>query len=132
MIPARVNTGSIEWPAAAQAGKMSLRKPRGVVHHYAPLGFAHMNGNELKFKSCICEFAPLSNCFTSLGRTFGGQLISYGGQRVIANPPSDVAGSKAAPPPANAGTPDPAIAATPPAATKKARNRTTKKKEPEA
>ncbi len=129
LIPARVPSGNIEWPAAAQAGKMSLQKPRGVVHHYAPLGFAHMNGNELKFKSCICEFAPLGDCFASRGRTFGGQLIRDGGQQVIVNAPTNVAGSKPATPPVAFPT-DAAVAATPRASSKKARRRRTATKKP--
>jgi hypothetical protein len=36
VIPARVATGSIEWP---QSGSQpALLAPRGIVHHYAPLG----------------------------------------------------------------------------------------------
>lgn len=129
LIPARVNTGNIEWPAAEQAGKMSLHKPRGVVHHYAPLGFVHLNGNELEFKSCICEFGPLGDCFASRVRTFGGQLIRDGGQTVVVNPAPATPGKAT---PADAATDATAPAPPPPAATKRARKRAIKKKAPEA
>jgi hypothetical protein len=41
LIPARVATGALEWPTHLDAQKIAvadLRPPRGIRHHYAPLG----------------------------------------------------------------------------------------------
>jgi hypothetical protein len=71
LIPARVATGKLEWPNTLTAGKEvpDLLGPKGIEHHYAPLGFLSWNekaDNNTKstFRSCRCDFDPLSSCFT--------------------------------------------------------------------
>lgn len=56
LIPARVATGTIEWPDG-----MAM-PPHGVEHHYAPLGFVWKEGEDLVFGGCRCEFTPASPC----------------------------------------------------------------------
>ncbi|HEY0726974.1 MAG TPA: DUF6519 domain-containing protein [Pyrinomonadaceae bacterium] len=62
LIPARVATGSIEWPAA-ENGMTKQLPPRGVLHHFAPLAFATWANGSVTFAGCDCTFAPLSTCF---------------------------------------------------------------------
>ena len=56
LIPARVATGTIEWPDS-----MAL-PPHGVEHHYAPLGFVWWAGNTLTVKGCGCAVSVQSTC----------------------------------------------------------------------
>jgi hypothetical protein len=56
VVPARVATGAIEWPDG-----MAL-PPNGVDHHYAPLGLAWWDGENLEFGTCQCTFSPASLC----------------------------------------------------------------------
>jgi hypothetical protein len=58
LIPARVATGTIEWPVG-----MAL-PPRGVEHHYAPLGFVWWDDEDLIAGGCRCVFSPGSACGT--------------------------------------------------------------------
>jgi hypothetical protein len=61
LIPARVATGSIEWPQDGAGGPVAL-PPRGIVHHYAPLFTVTATGAEpfvTLVKDCRCLFAPL-------------------------------------------------------------------------
>jgi hypothetical protein len=62
LIPARVATGSIEWPAA-DGGMTKQLPPRGVLHHFAPLAFAAWANGAVTFTGCECTFEPLSTCF---------------------------------------------------------------------
>ena len=62
LIPARVATGSIEWPPA-ENGMTKQLAPRGVLHHFAPLAFATWANGNVTFAGCDCTFAPLSTCF---------------------------------------------------------------------
>ena len=65
LIPARVATGNIEWPNPDTEGKKvsTIRMPpRGVVHHYAPLGFVTWPGGTIDIDQCHCEFEPLGDC----------------------------------------------------------------------
>jgi Family of unknown function (DUF6519) len=65
LIPARVATGSIEWPHALGAdGKTQwqARGPNGVEHHYAPLGFVGLNDGELRTTACVCVIEPIGDC----------------------------------------------------------------------
>jgi hypothetical protein len=62
LIPARVATGGIEWPAA-EGGMTKQLAPRGVLHHFAPLAFALWSNGNVNFTGCDCTFAPLSSCF---------------------------------------------------------------------
>lgn len=70
LIPARVATGDIEWPKAS--GKPDALPPRGIEHHYAPLGYVEWRDKELQLKSCLCAFPPLSGCFAKAQRVEGG------------------------------------------------------------
>ncbi len=52
LIPARVATGDIEWPKSDGSNPDPL-PPRGVKHHYAPLGIVgNDSGNVRVFQSC--------------------------------------------------------------------------------
>jgi hypothetical protein len=62
LIPARVATGSIEWPAA-ENGMTKQLPPRGVLHNFAPLAFAAWANGNVTFTGCDCTFAPMSTCF---------------------------------------------------------------------
>lgn len=62
LIPARVATGGIEWPIDGSGDAMPL-PPRGIEHHYAPLGFIGDSDNgEVQTHSCLCTVYPMSNC----------------------------------------------------------------------
>lgn len=62
LIPARVATGSIEWPPV-ENGITKQLAPRGVLHNFAPLAFAVWANGNVTFTGCDCTFAPLSSCF---------------------------------------------------------------------
>jgi hypothetical protein len=68
LIPARVATGKIEWPSSEKDHKTVWEPlpPHGVVHHYAPLGFATWKDESFKFEPCGCAFGPLSSCFKAV------------------------------------------------------------------
>ncbi|MDE2093445.1 MAG: hypothetical protein KGI87_06300, partial [Burkholderiales bacterium] len=34
----------------------------GIEHHYAPLGFVAMAGNEPTATPCLCEIEPINSC----------------------------------------------------------------------
>ena len=74
MIPARVATGGIEWPADP-GGAMAAVQPKGVRHHYAPLGYLAFVGETFQFQSCRCEFDPGSSCFQLGSLAIGAQLL---------------------------------------------------------
>jgi hypothetical protein len=67
LIPARVATGSIEWPGTFD-GMTRQTPPRGVLHHYAPLAFAIWAGGNVTFTECDCTFGPASSCFKLANR----------------------------------------------------------------
>jgi hypothetical protein len=63
LIPARVATGEIEWPrspAANNGSTADFLPPRGIEHHYAPLGQLTWNGNAWSTTSCLCPLSTLS------------------------------------------------------------------------
>ena len=65
LIPARVATGNIEWPSESDPdGKpvATMMRPRGIEHHYAPLGFVEWDGETITIQTCRCEFAPSVEC----------------------------------------------------------------------
>jgi hypothetical protein len=66
LVPARVATGSIDWPHARDAGgdiEWFAQPPHGVEHHYAPLGYLAPNSdNVLDVSPCVCEFEPINDC----------------------------------------------------------------------
>jgi len=81
LIPARVATGNIEWPAPDSdsiATFTTLLEPNGVVHHYAPLGFVEWPNGALHIESCNCEFEPLSSCFSSGSVAVAASLLRNG------------------------------------------------------
>lgn len=92
LIPARVATGDIEWPMGHGAdGSRAplLERPRGIEHHYAPLGFLKLGDNG-SFKSCRCEFEPAGDCFAH---------VSLGtGAGALRNPPVRVNETPVTPP----------------------------------
>jgi hypothetical protein len=63
LIPARVATGDIEWPRDAQGGSLP-QTPRGVQHHYAPLGFLHRprEQDSLATTACACIVRSTNSC----------------------------------------------------------------------
>jgi hypothetical protein len=77
-IPARIATSEIEWPLVEDASgndTPELLPPRGIEHHYAPLGFVGWRDEEWKLKSCRCDFEPLSSCFGMGSIAVGAHLI---------------------------------------------------------
>jgi uncharacterized protein DUF6519 len=61
LIPARVETGDIEWPKMP-GGQPKALPPRGVLHHYAPLALLSVdsgNTTVLPPDDCRCKFDPL-------------------------------------------------------------------------
>lgn len=81
LIPARVATGTIEWPQSDSdnVGTMTAQvAPHGVVHHYAPLGFVNWKNQKLEIGSCNCEFEPLSSCFVGGSIAVGANLLRPG------------------------------------------------------
>ena len=78
LIPARVATGNIEWPASESDSFGAITahlEPHGVVHHYAPLGFVNWPNQKLEIESCNCEFEPASSCFASGSVAVGASLL---------------------------------------------------------
>ncbi|HKA20508.1 MAG TPA: DUF6519 domain-containing protein [Blastocatellia bacterium] len=78
LIPARVATGNIEWPASESENLVAITAqvaPHGVVHHYAPLGFVKWPNQKLEIESCDCEFEPLSSCFAGGSVAVGASLL---------------------------------------------------------
>ncbi len=62
LIPARVATGNIEWPLDDN-NEAEFQHPRGITHHYAPLGFIGSIANgQIQSHSCRCVIYPLSTC----------------------------------------------------------------------
>lgn len=71
LVPARVATGSIEWPTTTDATGKTVwlpEPPQGVRHHYAPLGFVGLNDGELGVTSCLCTLAPINSCARQFNR----------------------------------------------------------------
>jgi hypothetical protein len=58
LIPARVATGTIEWPQANDLNPQPL-PPHGIEHHYALLGFASWANRKLNIENARFEFWPL-------------------------------------------------------------------------
>jgi hypothetical protein len=64
LIPARVASGTIEWPFTLNENgvpQWQARAPQGVEHHYAPLSWGLANG-QLKDGSCLCRIEPINSC----------------------------------------------------------------------
>jgi hypothetical protein len=84
LMPARVATGDLEWPAEAAL------PPDGVEHHYAPLGFVMWQDKAFKYKPCRCEFEPLSSC-SKLGSAAVGAALPKPGAAVLRRSTSNIA-----------------------------------------
>jgi hypothetical protein len=58
LIPARI-LGGVEWPTMGD--EAVLERPRGVSHHYAPLGILRQQSRSrgCAVESCLCTFDPL-------------------------------------------------------------------------
>jgi hypothetical protein len=79
LIPARVATGKIEWPASEDNPDVAAwSPPMGIEHHYAPLGFMAWADDGWKFKGCRCDFEPLSSCFARGSIAVGSRLLRTG------------------------------------------------------
>jgi len=79
LIPARFATGKIEWPQMEDANGKPTGKPlppRGVAHHYAPLGFVSRVGESWSLRTCRCEIEPLSSCFSMGSVGVGEHLLT--------------------------------------------------------
>lgn len=63
LIPARVATGSIEWPTKLENGEETSipRAPFGIQHHYAPLAILTPNPSNPP-EDCRCQITPLNSC----------------------------------------------------------------------
>lgn len=86
LIPARVATGNIEWPEPESDALGTLTAqvaPRGVIHHFAPLGFVSWGGERLEINSCYCEFEPLSSCFTRGSIAIGAHLLRLTNEEIM-------------------------------------------------
>jgi hypothetical protein len=62
LIPARVATGTIEWPDPTPSPDRSEQPPHGVHHHHAPLGMVSWNATSNAWtvdNTCRCEFPPM-------------------------------------------------------------------------
>ena len=60
LIPARVATGSIIWPKDA-AGNSLPQPPRGIKHHYAPLGIVKKTGQgTISIVDCRRKLEPIA------------------------------------------------------------------------
>ena len=62
LVPAR----AIGWPRGVAA------QPRGMVHHYAPLGLVWWADDELTVRTCVCAIQPVSDCTAAAADLVGG------------------------------------------------------------
>jgi hypothetical protein len=83
LFPARVETKNIEWPQELDDEGKTRKDakghtipvaiaPRGVTHHYAPLGILSAQGETFGFEDCRCRFDPLHCAY---GYSFDGEGI---------------------------------------------------------
>lgn len=63
LIPARVATGSIEWPFDSGGVIAKAIPPQGIEHHYAPLAFIASKNQSIEVQSCQCEIEPINSCY---------------------------------------------------------------------
>jgi hypothetical protein len=61
LIPARTETGDVEWPKVNDDDPLSL-PPRGVDHHYAPLAVVFTQAGQLKITDLRHSFLPYGSC----------------------------------------------------------------------
>lgn len=98
LIPARTATGDVEWPSVEGPGEEADREPlalppKGVEHHYAPLGVVKVDDG-LEFQSCRKQFSPLAKrpaydyAFNSAGIGAGNLKFSPSVTRRTKKPPT--------------------------------------------
>src|SRR5262249_51249503 len=108
LIPARVATGSVQWPTDG-AGKAVFEPPRGIEHHYAPLGFLRL-GDNAGVESCRCEFEPAGDCFAHVSAATGVRALTDDQLRIAETPtitPAPKPGPKPKPKPIKPQRPGP-------------------------
>jgi hypothetical protein len=60
LIPARIDTGDVEWPGLV--GDPEAVPPHGVEHHYAPLAIISVSGESVKVtEDCRYQFELTRN-----------------------------------------------------------------------
>jgi hypothetical protein len=77
-IPARVATGTIEWPSTLDSTGTLVNDalaPDGIEHHWAPLGFISWNDEDLQVEPCRCEFDPINSCYGKGSIAVGAHLL---------------------------------------------------------
>lgn len=85
LIPARVATGGIDWQADAQGSL--LKPPRGIAHHYAPLGVINWSaGSDLQKSLRSCR-----NCFALTAGACSDAAPGPGGISPSGHPAPDAA-----------------------------------------
>ena len=90
LIPARVASGTIEWPFTLDANGVRLwqaRAPLGVEHHYAPLGWGLATG-QLNDVSCLCTIDPINSCSIAARRGNRAENPSRPGRPAPATAPA--------------------------------------------
>lgn len=108
LIPARVATGNIEWPVDKknQNAPLSL-PPRGIQHHYAPLGFVIFGGAatpvQIDPQTCGCQFEPIRVCAQKIARVTEDQVSAPAAP--VPTPPAAPQPQAAAPQPPPASPP---------------------------
>lgn len=112
LIPARVATGGLEWPEDA-SGNALPQSPRGIEHHYAPLGFVGRpdNGDGIALQSCACIVYPTNTC-----GVLGARIKESAGQQPAERPvprPAPAPAKPASPAPAAGTATQPAGGGTP-------------------
>jgi hypothetical protein len=96
LIPARVATGDIEWPRTETGAE--FLPPRGIEHHFAPLGRVQWKSESLELSSCLCPLQELTPC-----------------KRIVPTTTAKPPGKPPAPPaPAPSGAPTPRPQTSPP------------------
>ncbi len=61
LIPARTNTGEVEWPLDPVSGNPAARAPAGIQHHYCRLAVMTFDGGSwTRIDDCRPLFAPLT------------------------------------------------------------------------
>jgi hypothetical protein len=95
LIPARVATGSIDWPHTAGTDGSTTwqpRPPQGVEHHYAPLGFLSWSepgsaGGGFSITPCNCRLWPTNSCSSLRGNLVDRVAIDRLGSNVVPSQP---------------------------------------------
>ena len=93
LIPARVTTGAIEWPAD-DTGLAKAQPPAGIRHQYAVLGLVTWSESQLNVENIRFSFSPIS-----FGDNFSGASAAFITNRInIFTRLSEIAGPAGAKP----------------------------------